>query len=350
MTERPSTWADLTLALAAEGHLDATGVERVGMAVSSIDTRVENPWYVIALVTVSAWIGAMLLFMFLIAAKWVNEGPEFIGAGVVFMALSVALGHLTNRPFPQQIGIALGVAGPASLGFGVFSVWKSPEMAWASVAVAAALLFFVQPNRIHRFLSVGVGVFGAAALIAVSSWQDGLHLLVLAQLLGAVYLFENESHLDARRLSGHTRPLAFGMMLALPVLLFVADAADVYPELHSMWISSAGLSAALLYVVWRMAPRPVLAFVPVFLFFAFDQPGLIASLALMLLAYARGQGVIAAVLLAAFVAHAAYLFYDLDVSLLHRSMLFAGSGLVLLAMRTVLRLTVPDRPGEEGAV
>ncbi len=350
MKQRPSTWADLTLTLAAEGQLDAAGVEQVGAAVSSFEIRDESPWYVIALTTVSAWIGALLLLLFLIAAKWMREGPEFIGAGVVFMAFSVALGHLMRRPFPQQIGIALGVAGPASLGFGVYDVWESPEMAWMTVAASAVLLFFAQPNRIHRFLSVVVAVFGAAALIAVSSWQDGLHLLVLALLLGAVYLFEQESHLDARRLAGHTRPLAFGMMLALPVLLFVTDAADLYPELHSMWISSAGLSAGLLYVVWRLAPRLVLAFVPVFLFFAFDQPGLIASVALMLLAYARGQRVVAVLLLAAFVAHAGYLLYDLDVSLLHRSMLLAGSGLVLLAMSAVLRLTASDRPGQEGAL
>ncbi|MDZ4699391.1 MAG: DUF4401 domain-containing protein [Rhodothermales bacterium] len=348
MSKPPMTWADLTLALAAEGYLDAAGVERVGIV--SDEGGDESPWYVTALVTVSAWIGALLLLMFLIAAEWVHEGPEYIVAGVVFMAISVALGHLTRHPFLQQIGIALGVAGPASLGFGVYSVWESHEMAWASVAASALILFFAQPNRIHRFLTVGVGVFGVAALIAVSSWQEGAHLLVLAQMLGAMYLLEQESHLDSRRLTRFTRPLALGLMLALPTLLFIAQAADVYPELHSMWISSAGLSAALLYVVWRLAPRPVLAFVPVFLFFAFDQPGLIASLALTLLAYARGQRVVAALLLAALIAQAGYLLYDLDVSLLHRSMILAGTGLVLLAMRAILRLTASAPPEEEVAL
>lgn len=350
MKDRPPTWADLTLALAAEGHLDAASVERVGAAVSSLDTPDDSPWYVIALTTVSAWIGALLLLLFLIAAKWVSEGPEFIVAGAVFMVLSVVLGHLTRRPFPRQIGIALGVAGPVSLGFGVYSVWDSPEIAWASVVAAAVFLFFAQPNRTHRFLIVGVGVFGAAALIAASSWHDGLHLLVFLQLLGTVYLFEQESYLDSQRLSRYSRPLALGMMVALPVLLFVAQVADIYPKLHSMRITSAGLSAGLLYVVWRLAPRPVLAFVPVFLFFAFDQPGLIASLALTLLASGRGQQVVATLLLTAFVAHAGFLMYDLDVSLLHRSMLLAGSGLVLLAMRAVLQLTAPGSiPTEEGA-
>ncbi|MEZ4702421.1 MAG: DUF4401 domain-containing protein [Rhodothermales bacterium] len=341
-----STWGDLTVALAAEGYIDAAGIERVGAALSERTEEAPAPWYVVALVSASAWIASLLILFFLIAVDWVDEGPEFLVAGLVLMAVAVLLGHVGRPMFLQQLGVALGLAGQACAAVGVYQIWENPEWTWASLAGVAALLFFIHPSPIHRLLSVLVAVFGLAALIAASEQHALLHVLVLGMALGAVYLWEHESPLAARGVARLAQPLALGLTLGLPALLFVAQIEPIY-TVQRIWVSSAGLAIGLLYVVRRVAPRPALGFAVLFAFFAFDHPGLIASLLLTMLAYGRGKRALAAFLLAAFVAQVGYIVYEIDMNLLDRSLLLMGSGLVLLAMRGVLRLYRAPETDEE---
>jgi uncharacterized membrane protein len=343
MNARVDTWGGLAIALAAEGRIDATTVERIGQTPAGYAPP--TPWYIVALLTAGAWIAASLFLFFFIAIKWVEDGPSFVALGVGYIAASVGLGYFTRSVFFQQLGIALGIAGQISLAVGIQQIGDRMDLTWACLTGVAILLFFLQPNGIHRFLTVFVGLFGTASWIDASNYERLYHVLLLGMAVAGVYGWERESALVARGRAPWMRPLVAGLTLAAPV---VAYAMEQEPALlpRGVWISSAGLGLLFLYIVRRVAPLPALVFALLFLVFSFDRPGLIASLAFAMLAYDRGHRPIAVLLLAAFVANVGYIVYRLDIDWLYRSLLLAGGGAVLLAMYGVMRLTAP--PPAEG--
>jgi uncharacterized membrane protein len=127
-----------------------------------------------------------------------------------------------------------------------------------------------------------------------------------------------------------------------------------------IWGRGLLLGAVLLYVVQQLlaqydaAPSSTvgvaaLAAASAFAVATFTAPGVIASLIVMLLGFARGNRGLFGLGVAALLAYLSYFYYTLQATLLTKSMVLMATGAVLIALWFVMRAMFGDAPDKAAA-
>jgi hypothetical protein len=256
--------------------------------------------------------------------------------GLILVAGATGLRRFTSHVFAAQFALALSVTGHGLI-LGYVGEKSHSLFAVAAIAtVLSAALYALYRDPLHRFLSVGSAVALWVAWLMDSRLYDGLHLAVLAEV-GALALLSDR----ARRIEA-LRPMACAFAVALPATL----ALPLFPDLKfgsPMWPSRIVLALGLLGLVVQTAGKENLRKEPVALALAatvllglFTAPGILAALGLLVLGYARREGLLVGLGAAALAAFVVMFYYDLDLDLGTKSAVMAGSGLLLLATRAVL--------------
>src|SRR6185295_9966519 len=84
-----------------------------------------------------------------------------------------------------------------------------------ALVVLEVALIAIYPDMLHRFLSTVVIVGALVALLLDWNLLDLVHLLVGLLAAGALALWEGESALTVARFEGFSRPIAYGLIVAL---------------------------------------------------------------------------------------------------------------------------------------
>ncbi|MDN5782398.1 MAG: DUF4401 domain-containing protein, partial [Luteimonas sp.] len=243
---------DVVAGLRAEGRLDddtATGAEALLDRLQ--DTQ---PWYVRSMVGIGAWLASLLLIGFVASMSVLADGTLLVG--LVLIAGAVALRRQFDNDFAVQAALAASIAGQALLAWGIADQGPgdSAELLCTVIIAVSAVLFFINPDRIHRVLSM---LFAASALVVLLYVQE---LNALVPVLGPgfaaalVLLCRNRAALTAAGHGHFVRPLEAGLMLSAFGCLLLSTV-YLLPELDwefmfypRPWLSTVLLGALLLYV------------------------------------------------------------------------------------------------------
>ena len=341
---------------AHEQHPDPWAALRAADVVSGEAPPVadDTPWYLAALIGVSAWIAAGFLFGFFVTLfddLWSTPAPSFaIGAGccvLAYLLLKVARG----RDFIEQFAIATSLVGQLLIGMAFTEWFKNDQgqdrdrLTWLGVAVVALSMYVVGRLPMHRFLC---GTITAVALVAICATDGGQerHLAVPLLAWAMLALWWRSTAHD--RVAPTLPPMAWATSLVLLCAVwFVGIRLHLLPdELRvepmvlvrdclvvpllpacAYWLShrrstcatrgrvSAFAIAAALALLWLRAPGVSIGVTLALLGFALYRPAL-------LLVGLLGVG--------------AYLFqyyYELDTTLMQKSAWLMGSGIALLTAR-----------------
>jgi hypothetical protein len=315
----------------------------------------ETPWYLAALIGVSAWIAALFFFGFFLALfddLYRQPALAFpMGAAccvVAWLLLRVARG----RDFIEQFAIATSLVGQLLIGM-AFGEWgERPgsddhwRLVWLGVGSVAAIMYALGRLTMHRFLC---GVIVAVALLAIclvdddatkhfaipllawamfaAWWRSAGHdrlavaLPPLAWALGLVLLF---STWFVARASG----LFSGRAGQARDLLLIADALVVpLLPLCAYWLASR---QSALDARGRLFAMVIAAGFALLLWRA---PGVSIGVTLALIGFALYRPALLAVGL---LGTAAYLFdyyYHLQLTLLEKSGWLVAAGVAVLAVR-----------------
>ncbi len=320
-----------------------------------------SPVYVQALLAVGAWIAAILVIAFVLVLLGLVVELDFeraapvvalVGAGIFAAGAAMQRGKPAGG-FGFHFASALLAAGalmaPIAIGIQTESFWAAAMV--AAVATAAAALF--GRDRAAQFLAAAL----TAGLVAGGFAEAGLPFLIelaaLTAVAGALLLI----HPPRRDLA----PTAAVLLLFLPALMVVmAQGAFFYWFSGEVpWLLASGFIARAILaglVLWllhlhrRLSGRGVDATtLGLGLFFvlvaALLPPGGSAALALMMLAFVLGLRGLAAIGVLFQIYFVSRFYYDLDASLLHKSLILMAAGvLVLGAYALVIRRTAEARP------
>lgn len=319
--------------------------------------RSASPWYVRVMLGIAGWIGALFLLGFVGAAFafLMNDATAALLVGAACCGGAFALFRsFDGNDFAGQFGLAVSLAGQGLMIFGLGGLFAAdgPLFYFAIAAMQAALALLV-PNFLHRLLAT-CGAAIAVALAIAAAALHGLSAPILCLGLALVWL---EPKLWASG-GGLWRPVGYGLVLALLLVetFRLFDTGLLYePARASRWIAINGpligrvLTAAVLLCVAIVlivregadrrstASRAAAAAVLVAGLASLAAPGLASALLILLLGFAVGDRLFAALGILSLLGFVAHFYYSLHATLLEKSGILAVAGLCLLLARFALR-------------
>lgn len=357
LTPRERLWEQLLQQNIVQGNLPPMSVDQ---------NSVQQAWYIRVMLGFAGWLGALFLMAF------VGIGFSFVmDSAVASFSIGVALctcayvlfRAVKNQDFVAQFALAVSLAGQGFIVFGLFDKFRSHDTSlYAFLLLIELFLMVCMPNFIHRFLTCLASVCAAYLLLQQVGFVGLLHG-VLA--LAATLLWWSPQLL---RQPAFWRPIAYGLALAS---LFVVGARFASPfywhASEFLWvkytwqIGASLVNLALLLALALVLRREQVSLssgIGVFALlgagmlcgFSYVAPGLSSAILLICIAFSFSNRILLGVGLLALLSFLSHYYYQLQVSLLYKSIVLLSLAVLLLAVRYLLYRLLPqvDQLTEEG--
>ena len=328
--------------LVADGLIAEADVDSVGHRLQ--DRPPSDPVYITLPVGAGAWLAAVFLFLYVTHALGMDDHPQvMIVLGLASVLVAVLIDRMGWGTFLRQFALALGFAGHLLVLFGVARPYRSGSCAaltMTQVALCAVVYPFYR-SRIYRFL------MPLAAFALSWTWiLDGRNEPLL-QVPAIVGLYAGAVLSLAARRRRALAPLAYALVTGGLASVLVASTTKYGWWGHTaplLWPSTVLTALLLVGLSVRFAGGLACARHEWFwvvvgataVLGAVSTPGLVAALAVLALGHGLADRALTGLGLAFLPAFLVLYYYDLDVSLAHKSWILAGSGVVLLVGRWVL--------------
>lgn len=330
--------------------LQQAGLVSGQMPVAQIE---HHPWYLRLLQGFSGWFAAWFLLgsVFVIFRDFVQHEQTAFMLGVLSIAGAYYLYKVNNSDFTGQFALAISLTGQCLCIFSWHDLLKDSS-GWLLVALMAAVLAWLMPSFIHRFISSSMTVF--ALVMASVSWPVIWLMPSLIMALTA-YLWLTEARWLAH--SERIRPVSYALTLSgiqLHSLTFFsarelgsmayerrfASGTDLIPVNEVLLgvvlvLTVAGLLRRHRVELTSTPGMAALAAAVVLALISQQATGLAVAWTLILLGFANGHRVLLGLGLCAFWAYLSRYYYFLHLSLLDKSYLLIMTGLFLLVLRTL---------------
>lgn len=335
----------------------------------------DMPWYLAALLGVSAWIAAGFLFGFTFTLLGDNsDEPVPVGVlGIFACVLGLALMRPRHgRAFAEQFGIACSLVGQTLCSVALYLALRdllqsgyqtASSLSWLGLAAISVAMAMAVPSRLHRFLC---GVLTAGG-IAASGYSISIHHIgpTVLQLLVAPLIAGTTLWLWLRtacpgepgaRADRGLAPAAWAFSLVAMATLWIGTddiARDCRPDCHpelmtaAFWLASLAVVTLLPLCVARLARGSAARWrrvgeAAVFALLVVGAPGVAFGLMLVLLGFALHRPVLLGVGLLGVAVYLVHYYYQLDVPLLQKSGWLLAGGAALLLARMVWRRSAPE--------
>ena len=315
-----------------------------------------SPWYVRVMLGTAGWIGALFLLGFVaVAFAFLMENfasALLVGAACCGGAFAL-FRSFDGNDFAEQFGLALSLAGQGLMIVGLADILDQHVLLYISIAAMQIVLALLISNFLHRLLAT-CGAAVALALAINAAALHGLSAPLLCLGLALVWLEPRAWAVGAKL----WRPVGYGLVLALLLvetfrlfgagILFEPPQASRWIAFHGPLIGRALTAAVLLFVAITLIVREGLnmkgriaqtaaAAALVLGLVSLAAPGLASALLILLLGFAAGNRVLAAIGIFSLLGFVAHFYYSLHATLLVKSGILAVTGLCLLAASFALR-------------
>lgn len=340
-----------TLKHLAEEHVIKPAMFEQAQALLLADDTDHSPWYIHALAGLGAWISS-LLFMFFAALTGIVKGDiSFVVSGTLLLTSALMLNRI-NAPvqstYASQLLLVVSLSGHILLSIGISMLTDS--MAVVSLVVMGLsivfILFYLQ--ALHQFLSILMFFIAILVLAAESHALTLLMPVIITVLAGsAVWFWLKESHYAAKKQAAFYHNLKYAVVVGLVICASLlarqvrygfGSTIDMSALTYSL--TAIGLFFAMVYLIahilqrlcvnWKSVLGVTLLLVTAFLSALFYQtPAIMISLIVLVLGIERGNRILIPFATVGFIYFLGVYYYNLDVTLLHKSLLLMVSGLVL---------------------
>ena len=320
--------ADLASEMARRGHI-AADAEPLPFGAAG------RPWYVSAVLGTAGWLASLFAFLFV----FLLFEPDTAGGAALAGALMLGAGlglYLADRDsaFFEQLALALSLAGQLAMIYAAALATDSATATAAFATLLAAALVRALPNHFAKALS---------AFFACVAWALTLR-----------FAWWGEDAFDSRGMAVALLPALLGW---LAIWVPVAAGAHVLIDREPRWMASdrrrmarpalTGLLVALSIGTWASEPFAALRVwtppgtVEVNWLVLWPLLGVAAALFAAVCAFRLRHRAMIGLAIAGALLHLVQFYYLLGVSLVAKSYIMLGVGLVLLLAARRLRLRAP---------
>jgi uncharacterized membrane protein len=310
----------------------------------------DTPWYVRVMAGFGAWLGGLFLLgsiMAFFTAAMRSAGAVTV-VGVIALAAAFWLYRVArDSDAVQQLALAASMAGQFAIGFGLSEVfhWRDTSIAGMLLLLQIALVL-AMPNGLHRFLSTWFAAI-AGYYFLYQLHAQALGAAILAVMVVLVWL--NEAAWTAAGRAALCLPVGYALALALLfwqapysvewLLDWRGRAGVAVPAMLAPLAYALCLAATAAVLARRHAPGKLVLWVVVALLVsaaAWLAPGLIAALLVLILGEAAGRRGLVGLALLGVVWYLGTYYYRMNLTLLEKSWVMLGTGMLLIALRFVL--------------
>ncbi len=352
--------------------VESLGLDQKDNALEIIraDNTTSTPWFVQLLSGVGAWIAALLFvvtFYLFGGGNWLFQsqtGSITTGIILLIIVFSISIGsdRLRRSIFIDQLMLAASLAGQFLLFSGLS--FKDDYSAVFSGTVAAILslcFIFFYKNSIHKFISTGVFILSVGVVLEELGFDpfafSSFGFVMIAAM--SAWMWLNESRFLVGKLQAIARPVQYALILSFLIgggiverfysdfFSYQFDVGNNLPEgmisiLTYLQFVSAGLFLVLAYVIitilrrleidWKsLAGIGLLAFALVIAIIFNHSPSILAALIVLLIGIERGNRILVPLAIFALITFYSEYYYSMDMTLMKKSLILMGSGLVMLA-------------------
>ncbi len=331
---------------------------RAALATSQ-EATASMPWFVRALSGFGAWVASWFLIAFLSIGVAVGEEAGAIFLGLLLTGGAVLVRHAGSSVFLTQLALSTGLAGQGLFIGGVAALTESEKAGAFATLVLQAVLLFVYPDAIQRFLSSLFGSFALLFLLRTAAPGVLVDVGLVGLTVLAHHLFLQQGRLQRGQWGALVNPAAFGLVTTLLCSLVVRTWFHRVPGVFRedsaelpVGVLTLGLAVVTLYSAWRVLEEThadpggtagVTAFASLGLMavLTLQTPGVIAAIGVLLLGFHRRSVVLLGMAVVFILTFGVGYYYDLEFTLLVKSLALLGSGLVLLGLRLFILRRFP---------
>lgn len=312
-----------------------------------------TPWFVRALVGAGAWVASIFVLVLLAMMDVFNTKAGAAGVGLVLLGLGSLLRRFTRGDFAVQLAISLGMAGAAMIVFGAID---DTATALATAFVVAVVIIAAFPDTAMRFLATCVASGSTVLLFHELKLGPDAGVALIAVLAGLTWICEARLHRNGWTAALQT-PVGFGLVFSLLAILVAA-----VTELDQAFLigpaSAASITLATVVLIVailqehrvRLLSEPALVAAAAALVLGgvmFESPGVMAAFFVAGLAFHRRNPILLGLAITTLVVFVVFFYYRLEVTLLLKSGVLCGSGLLLLGLREYVRRRYQHLPEEQ---
>lgn len=339
--DRQALWTRLRDAGLVEGGAPAVAASR-------------SPWFVRVMLGIAGWIGALFLLGFVgvgFAFVMKSAGVSFAVGAAVCAGVALLFRSVSASDFVSQFGLAVSLAGQALMAFGLVKLSGDSFTAAAlAIALQQAVLFVLVPGFLHRVWTSWTGAYAAVYALG----NAGLHAFAPAAVTFG-FLWPWLAEFDHPRRGELLRAAGYGLALAALQTAVMQSALwqlalgsrEALGGKAGLWLGHLAAGLVLVWAVLRLLKRegvPIsaphgriaLAGAGILALVSLEAPGIGPAAAILVTGYANGSRVLAGLGVIALIGYLSHYYYALHATLLEKSALLAGGGLVLLAARFAL--------------
>lgn len=331
--------------LISENLLSPDEPAHIAATLSQTTPETPTPWYIRGLIGIGGWVAALFFILFLGVLGIIDEGSQAIVVGFIFCLVAIGLKWLTRRSvFAGQLALAVSLAGQALFIGGLTSEIDNISITLLITILFEGVLLIFYPDKLHRFLSTLV-ICGAIFWLFIDlEIQEVSHLVLILLAVGTVLLWLYEARLIVTPLRQFYRPVGYALPVAMFGFLLLSFSEEM--EIKWWWLSAGGLLLVLFYLEYLILRQQglglqtkivpwLLAGTLILIIPAFQTPGILAALIGLLLGFQGGRE--ARLLLGLSIAFLAVFligyYYNLNLTLLTKSFVLMGTGLIFLGLR-----------------
>ena len=344
---------ELIETLFTQGLITPNQMKRIASKLEKPAEESKDPLYIRILSGVGAWVAALFLILFLGISHLLRSDTSGIVFGVLFLAGGIVISRASKTTFLNQLSLALVFSGNILFLMGsvkIFQVFRTHDLSILIIAhtlvVAVAYPFF--SNSIYRFLAP------TALVTLITLWILDKKVFSLIHFLIAVEMLFTGTMLLLKKPKGFLIPLIYSAAIMLPLTILFMNLTQVeigrglgrWGEAfrEPLWPSSLLLTAGLIYLYFRLAGGlkqirndwMILAVLATILLGVFTTPGVLVAIGLLVIGYAFDDHTLTGLSYLFLTCFLVLFYYALNINLAHKSLVIAGSGIVLLLTRWVL--------------
>lgn len=342
--------------LLAKELIDAQNKQTI---LSFTKTESETPWYIYALIAIAAWFSTIFFVAFFFLVMFQNAQEVALVAGVLLSVVAVAInqGKQKESIFFSQVSLAFNVAGQILMVLGFFIHTHSIVVICFFVIVLQVVMTFLYRHPVQYFVApmvISCALFFLLLDIEGNTralkGPQSIHFVIALLSTATGYFWYKESSFVKHRFFHYS---LYGTTLSLLVMVSLSVFSRSY-DLEMWWVSGIIVGVALILLEIELLGdllkttmgTTIIVASALFCIITINSPGLIAAMFTLILGFYRGHKLLMSISCVFFGGFLFFFYYDLQMTLLSKSLILMGSGIVLIAFSIVVSRA---QLGEENA-
>ncbi len=333
------TLNELLITLEEEGVvLDREKIEHE----SSSDAALYSNLAVKILSIFGGLIGSFFMVLFILALGLYDSTIGLMLMGILLFGLGIFMSRKEKSIFLDTINISMWLTGVGMIGFGCIDIMGDAAIALAMIGLGS-ITFFLSEKFLLRFLAVLLICTSMVGFILENEWYNGIHLIIAGTVLKMTYLHLYESDVISRNkfFNRSFSPLRLALVFSLIGLLFLVGKVGRMNglEFNYHWVSSLVIIAAILFSIYKIMESLdiekstklfLMGLVGVIFIPTIFSPFIAGAILILILNYHIGHRTGIAIGVIALIYSVSQYYYDLNLTLLHKSGVLVLSGILFL--------------------